>query len=537
MHQSTYVIAWRIPGGAMRRRVLIPLGGLAATVVLAGTVAVSGWASAATPAAAPSAGLTRAEIVATMKLVDDYWVKNGTDQKANNWRNATFHVGNLALGAGQQVRAAVRPAGPVLPRRVRPRRGVPGPADVPPGRDHAQGAPREDQGAGGRREGRAREHVELRGRAEHGDAVVRPDRREGQERGDACRDAEAVQLHREGGRRKGPVQRVRRAVVAGRQVRQHDHVLVPGQRLGRDGDGQGAPGAAGDRQAARRVPAGADQDGREARDDPARGRVLERQPGQPQRLRRPGDHRYGDVHLRHHLGDQPQDPARRQIPPDRGEWLDRDGEDRRTEQRAARLLPEHRAAARGRPAGDQEQRHRGRGRGVPARRQPARHAGRLSYPQIAAPGAGLAHMRGWLIGLGVAVGLVVLGWALLLLAARRLPPGLLRDLAAFIPDCVTTVRRLRRDPRVPRRAKVAVVLAGLWVASPIDLIPEFLPVIGPLDDIVVALALRYAGRQVPRDVLIAAWPGQPRLLERLLGPASGGPAPGGPAGPAAEGQR
>jgi len=81
----------------MRRRVLIPLGGLAATVVLAGTVAVSGWASAATPAAAPSAGLTRAEIVATMKLVDDYWVKNGTDQKANNWRNATFHVGNLAF--------------------------------------------------------------------------------------------------------------------------------------------------------------------------------------------------------------------------------------------------------------------------------------------------------------------------------------------------------------------------------------------------------------------------------------------------------
>jgi uncharacterized membrane protein YkvA (DUF1232 family) len=47
-------------------------------------------------------------------------------------------------------------------------------------------------------------------------------------------------------------------------------------------------------------------------------------------------------------------------------------------------------------------------------------------------------------------------------------------------------------------------------ASPVDLIPEFLPVIGPLDDIVVvALALRYAGRQVPRDVLLAAWPGEP----------------------------
>jgi uncharacterized membrane protein YkvA (DUF1232 family) len=96
---------------------------------------------------------------------------------------------------------------------------------------------------------------------------------------------------------------------------------------------------------------------------------------------------------------------------------------------------------------------------------------------------------------------------------------ILRELAAFIPDCVTTVRRLRKDPRVPRRAKIAVVIAGIWVASPIDLIPEFIPVIGPLDDIVVvALALRYAGRQVPREVLTASRPGEPRLLERLLGP-------------------
>ncbi|MFG2052485.1 YkvA family protein [Micromonospora sp. NPDC048930] len=136
-------------------------------------------------------------------------------------------------------------------------------------------------------------------------------------------------------------------------------------------------------------------------------------------------------------------------------------------------------------------------------------------------------MRDWLIGLGVAVACLLASWALLVLLARRLPPGILRDLAAFIPDCLTTVRRLRKDPRVPRRAKVAVVFAGLWVASPIDLIPEFLPVIGPLDDIVVvALALRYAARQVPRQVLLDAWPGEPRLLLRLLGPATGDPATG-----------
>jgi uncharacterized membrane protein YkvA (DUF1232 family) len=68
-----------------------------------------------------------------------------------------------------------------------------------------------------------------------------------------------------------------------------------------------------------------------------------------------------------------------------------------------------------------------------------------------------------------------------------------------------------------------VVLAGLWLLSPIDLLPEFLPVIGPLDDVVVlALALRYAARQVPREVLATAWPGGPRLP----GAAAGRPSPG-----------
>ncbi|MGQ0773541.1 MAG: YkvA family protein [Pseudonocardiales bacterium] len=129
-------------------------------------------------------------------------------------------------------------------------------------------------------------------------------------------------------------------------------------------------------------------------------------------------------------------------------------------------------------------------------------------------------MSNWLLGLVIGAGCLVASWALLVVLAHRLPPGILRDLAAFIPDCVTTVRRLRKDPTVPRRAKLAVLIAGLWVASPIDLIPEFLPVIGPLDDIVVvALALRYAARQVPRDTLLDAWPGDPRLLERLLGSA------------------
>ena len=118
----------------------------------------------------------------------------------------------------------------------------------------------------------------------------------------------------------------------------------------------------------------------------------------------------------------------------------------------------------------------------------------------------------------VGVGAVIASWSLLVLLAARLPDGTLKELAGLLPACLTTVRRLRADPRVPRRAKVAVAFAALWVLSPIDLIPEFLPVIGPLDDVVVvALALRYAARQVPRGVLSEAWAGNPAMLRRLLG--------------------
>ena len=128
-------------------------------------------------------------------------------------------------------------------------------------------------------------------------------------------------------------------------------------------------------------------------------------------------------------------------------------------------------------------------------------------------------MRGWLLGIGIAVAVMVATWGLLILLAKRLPEGTAKELARFLPACVTTVRRLRAHPAVPRKAKLAVGFAGLWVLSPIDLIPEFLPVIGPLDDVIaVALLLRYAGRSVPRQVLLDAWPGDPRLMERLLGP-------------------
>ena len=122
--------------------------------------------------------------------------------------------------------------------------------------------------------------------------------------------------------------------------------------------------------------------------------------------------------------------------------------------------------------------------------------------------------------------LALLGcWAVLVVLAARLPPGLLKDIASFLPACVTCMRRLRRDPRVPRSAKIAVAIAAIWVVSPIDLIPEFLPVIGPFDDVVVVvLVLRYVARRVPREAIADAWPGDRRLLDRLLGDASSKPA-------------
>jgi uncharacterized membrane protein YkvA (DUF1232 family) len=123
----------------------------------------------------------------------------------------------------------------------------------------------------------------------------------------------------------------------------------------------------------------------------------------------------------------------------------------------------------------------------------------------------------WLFGLAVAAAAWLLLCAAMVLLARRLPPGLLRDIAEFLPACVTTARRLRRSAAVPRRAKLALLVAIIWVVSPIDLLPEFLPVIGPLDDVVaVVLLLRYAARSVPRDQLVAAWPAELRLLDRLL---------------------
>jgi uncharacterized membrane protein YkvA (DUF1232 family) len=58
----------------------------------------------------------------------------------------------------------------------------------------------------------------------------------------------------------------------------------------------------------------------------------------------------------------------------------------------------------------------------------------------------------------------------------------------------------------------------IWIASPIDLVPEFIPVLGPADDVIVAaLILRHVLKQTDRSVLAEHWRGDPAILDRIVG--------------------
>ena len=103
---------------------------------------------------------------------------------------------------------------------------------------------------------------------------------------------------------------------------------------------------------------------------------------------------------------------------------------------------------------------------------------------------------GWALAAGGALaGLWVLLVVALLVAGRRSDA---RALAGFIPDCLVLVRRLLGDERVPRRRKLLLVALALYLASPIDIVPDLIPVAGQLDDVVVLLlTLRRAIRVCP----------------------------------------
>jgi uncharacterized membrane protein YkvA (DUF1232 family) len=126
----------------------------------------------------------------------------------------------------------------------------------------------------------------------------------------------------------------------------------------------------------------------------------------------------------------------------------------------------------------------------------------------------------WHVALGVVSGLVLL-WlvlvGLLLVASRNSPDRTrLRDALRLVPDVIRLLRRLVADPAVPRGTRIWLVALLVYLLFPIDLVPDFIPVLGYADDaIVVAIALRYATRHAGAEALDRHWPGTPQGLRAL----------------------
>jgi uncharacterized membrane protein YkvA (DUF1232 family) len=110
-----------------------------------------------------------------------------------------------------------------------------------------------------------------------------------------------------------------------------------------------------------------------------------------------------------------------------------------------------------------------------------------------------------LVGVGITIAIYLAFVLALLLAGRRSDA---RALAAFIPDCIVLFRRLLDDPRVAGWRKATIIVLIAYLAMPIDLVPDFIPVAGQLDDaIVVALVLRTVLRSGGPELLREHWPG------------------------------
>lgn len=107
--------------------------------------------------------------------------------------------------------------------------------------------------------------------------------------------------------------------------------------------------------------------------------------------------------------------------------------------------------------------------------------------------------------------LVVVG----LIAAGRREAA--RAMARLVPDCAVLFGRLARDPRIPRRRRLLIAAMMGYLASPLDLVPDFIPVVGQLDDaILVGLVLRAVLRGAGPELVTEHWPGPPSSLALIL---------------------
>jgi uncharacterized membrane protein YkvA (DUF1232 family) len=121
----------------------------------------------------------------------------------------------------------------------------------------------------------------------------------------------------------------------------------------------------------------------------------------------------------------------------------------------------------------------------------------------------------WLLTFAVVALLVYATVVLVLVALGRGADA--RALARFVPDCVVLFKRLLADPRVEWWRKALLVFVIVYLASPIDLVPDFIPVAGQLDDaILVVIALRVLLRGSGPRLLAEHWPGPRQSLLVIL---------------------
>ena len=122
---------------------------------------------------------------------------------------------------------------------------------------------------------------------------------------------------------------------------------------------------------------------------------------------------------------------------------------------------------------------------------------------------------GLLIGAGTALLLAWLALIVALVLAR--PRGvLLREALRLLPDVLRLIRRLAADPDLPRGVRIRLGALLAYLASPIDLIPDFIPVLGYADDaIAIGLVLRSVIRRAGPDVVRGHWPGTESGLDTL----------------------
>jgi uncharacterized membrane protein YkvA (DUF1232 family) len=130
------------------------------------------------------------------------------------------------------------------------------------------------------------------------------------------------------------------------------------------------------------------------------------------------------------------------------------------------------------------------------------------WPLVIAIGAGLVLL--WLTLLGAL-------WA----ASRGRDPVSLREALKLLPDVIRLLRRLAADPTLPRRVRITLACLLAYLLIPIDLVPDFIPVLGYADDaVIVAWALRAVVRAAGAEALTRHWPGSPSgliVLRRLAG--------------------